>query len=280
MAMVDPGQMSQVILNLSVNARDAMPRGGTLTIATRAVEVTADNAAEHPGVPRGEQVVLTVSDTGIGMDAATQARIFEPFFTTKETGAGTGLGLATVFGIVEQSGGTILTASELGRGTTFKIYLPRLAAVPAGAPGTAARRRSKVRRGGGETILLVEDDDAVRAMVRSVLEKSGYRLVEAANGRAALALCDSRAAQIDLVITDMVMPEMGGREFALRLEAIRPGIKVLYMSGYTNGVTAGHGVLEPGIAFVQKPLVASALVEKVQAMLSGATPRASRAGDE
>jgi two-component system cell cycle sensor histidine kinase/response regulator CckA len=276
--IVDPSQMEQVILNLAVNARDAMPRGGTLTITTTNVDV-GDDSTTDPGVPPGAHVVLAVTDTGIGMDEATQARIFEPFFTTKEPGSGTGLGLATVFGIVQQSGGTISTTSAPGQGTTFKIYLPRIAKDLPVVPGPEeSRRRSKAALRGGETILLVEDDDAMRAMLRMVLEKHGYRVVEARNGGDALALPDRVTDAVALVLTDVVMPQMSGREFATRLEARRPGLPVLYMSGYTDGAIVQHGVLEPGIAFLQKPVAPHVLVDKIRDLLSqkaGQTPRPS-----
>jgi two-component system cell cycle sensor histidine kinase/response regulator CckA len=267
--LVDPGQMEQVVMNLAVNARDAMPRGGKLTIETADVDIGDDQALENPNVSQGAHVMLAVTDTGTGMDAATQSRIFEPFFTTKEPGSGTGLGLATVFGIVQQSGGTIVTTSELGQGTTFRIYLPRIApdGVIDGAPG-GVRRRSKTSLRGHETLLLVEDDDAVRGTLKAVLEKYGYRVLDAPNGREALLLCETVRGPIDLVLTDVVMPHMSGREFAARLEAVRPGLPVLYMSGYTDRSIVHHGVLEAGIAFVQKPVAPHVLVEKVRELLS------------
>jgi signal transduction histidine kinase len=267
--LVDPGQMEQVIMNLAVNARDAMPRGGKLTIETADVLVTDEDAAGNSGAHSGPHVALVVSDTGVGMDAATQARMFEPFYTTKEPGKGTGLGLATVFGIVQQSGGWIGFTSEPGRGTTFKIYLPlsveneQSDARPAGV-----RRRSMSSVRGNETLLLVEDDDAVRVMLRTVLQKHGYRVLEAPNGREALELCETARHPIDLVLTDVVMPQMGGWEFASKLEALRPGLKVLFMSGYTDGAIVHDGVLDPGIAFVQKPVAPNVLVEKVRELLT------------
>jgi signal transduction histidine kinase len=266
--MVDPGQMAQVILNLAVNARDAMPNGGRLEIATRDV-VVGESSPDHPGVGPGAYVVLRVSDTGIGMDAATRGRIFEPFFTTKEPGKGTGLGLSTVFGIVEQSGGAIVTKSELGKGTTFEIYLPQKAAAAGpDLPVRPAPRTKRAARRGTETLLLVEDDDAVRALLRAVLQRHGYRVLDAPNGREALLLCETVPGRIDLVLTDVVMPHMSGREFAARLEVLRPGIKVLYMSGYTDGAIVRHGVLEPGIAFIQKPVTPAVLIDKVLEMLA------------
>jgi two-component system cell cycle sensor histidine kinase/response regulator CckA len=265
--LVDPGQMEQVVLNLAVNARDAMPLGGALTIET--ADVQLDEASAEGDVKPGSYVTLSVTDTGTGMDAATQARIFEPFFTTKEPGRGTGLGLATVFGIVQQSGGTISTVSVPGRGTTFRVYLPRVpdhaSLEPVPAP-TKSRSQTSLR--GHETLLLVEDDDAVRAMLRTVLRKYGYRVLEAANGPEALALCETVPEAIDLVLTDVVMPQMSGRQFAQLFEARRPGVAVLYMSGYTDGAIVQHGVLEPEIAFIQKPVSPNALVQKIRDLLS------------
>jgi signal transduction histidine kinase len=267
--LVDPGQMEQVVLNLAVNARDAMPLGGALTIETADVEVDEARASEHAGVKPGLYVTLSVTDTGTGMDAATQARIFEPFFTTKEPGRGTGLGLATVFGIVQQSGGTISTMSVPGRGTTFRIYLPRVADGAGLEPALApARSRSQTSLRGHETLLLVEDDDAVRAMLRTVLRKYGYRVLEAASGPEALALCETVSGAIDLVLTDVVMPQMSGRQFAQLFEDRRPGVSVLYMSGYTDGAIVQHGVLEPEIAFIQKPVSPNVLVQKIRDLLS------------
>ena len=267
--LVDPGQMEQVIMNLAVNARDAMPRGGKLTIETADVLVTDEDALGHGGARSGPHVALIVSDTGVGMDAATQARMFEPFYTTKEPGRGTGLGLATVLGIVQQSGGWIAFTSEPGRGTTFKIYLPlTVGDEPSDARPAAVRRRSTSSVRGNETLLLVEDDDALRVMLRTVLQKHGYRVLEASNGREALGLCETARHPIDLVLTDVVMPQMGGWEFASKLEEVRPGLKVLFMSGYTDGAIVHHGVLDPGVAFVQKPVAPNILVEKVRELLS------------
>jgi signal transduction histidine kinase len=272
--LVDPGQMEQVIMNLAVNARDAMPHGGTLTIETADVDLAPTDPAVDSGAKPGPQVMLSVSDTGVGMDAATQSRIFEPFFTTKTPGSGTGLGLSTVLGIVQQSGGTIVTTSERGRGTAFRIYLPRLdpeersAREPARVPGEG---RSAPR--GRETVLLVEDDAALRAVLVSVLKSHGYRVLEASNGREALTLCGTiRDRHLDLAITDVVMPQMGGREFATRLAVERPDTKVLYMSGYTDGAIVRHGVLEPGVAFIHKPVPPLLLLERVRALLDEGGP--------
>ncbi len=266
LSLVDPGQIEQVILNLVVNARDAMPNGGRLTIRVANVEGGADDEDGAAATP-GSHVALTVTDTGVGMDAATKSRIFEPFFTTKEPGKGTGLGLATVFGIIQQSGGTISVSSEPARGTTFEILVPRLAGGAAGPAAAGTPRRATMTTEGDETILLVEDDDAIRAMLRTVLEKHGYRVLDAPNGRDALSLCDTVEARIDLVLTDVVMPHMSGRELAARLEAVRPGLTVLYMSGYTDGAIVRHGVLEPGIAFLPKPIAPQSLLLKIRELL-------------
>ena len=261
----DPGQLEQVIVNLAVNARDAMPGGGRLTIETRNVDLDAAYAAEHRTVVPGPYVVIAVSDTGTGMSADTQSHMFEPFFTTKEVGKGTGLGLATVYGIVKQSGGSIWVYSELGHGTTIKVYLPRVDEPPdpLAAPGLANPERLR----GTETILLVEDEPAVRAVARQILARQGYTVLEAPDGPAALAMVAGRA-RVDLILTDVVMPGMSGRTLADQLATRWPGVRVLYMSGYTDDAIVRHGMLEPGLAYLQKPFRPDALVRKVREVLN------------
>jgi len=263
----DPSQLEQVVVNLAVNARDAMPGGGKLTIETQNVDLDEEYAGGHVSAQPGSYVMLAVSDTGSGMDAVTQARIFEPFFTTKEKGKGTGLGLATVYGIVKQSGGWIWVYSEPGHGTTFKIYLPRVteAAAPA-APSPVL----PISVRGSETVLLVEDDEMIRALVQKVLKANGYTTLVAESGPAALRLAGQHDGRIHLLMTDVVMPGMNGREVAERLAPAHAGIEVLYLSGYTDDAIVHHGVLEPGIAFLQKPFTPAVLVRKVREVLDAA----------
>ncbi len=257
----DPGQIEQVLMNLVVNARDAMPRGGKLTIKTSNA-VLDQTSKSLPSTKPGRFLMLTVSDTGVGMDAETRKRVFEPFFTTKEIGKGTGLGLATVYGIVKQSGGNIVVYSELGQGTTFKIYLP---VADDFVTDDEEVKAPEVPRGHG-TILLVEDEELVRTLAREILETNGYEVVSAANGVEALRVCAGYEGHIDLLITDVVMPQMGGRELAERLVELRPSTKVLYMSGYTDDAIVMHGVLDDQMAFIQKPFSLDMFALKVRDM--------------
>ncbi|HET8654184.1 MAG TPA: ATP-binding protein [Longimicrobiaceae bacterium] len=267
----DPGQLEQVLMNLSVNARDAMPGGGTLTLTTAAA-VVGDGA---DGLAPGRYAVLHVRDTGGGMTPETISHIFEPFFTTKEQGKGTGLGLSTVYGIVKQSGGAVRVDSELGRGTTFEVFLPQC---DAPLPGVDARDWVGGPQSGTETVLLAEDDQAVRTLARQILTRRGYRVIEASDGWEAIRLCDAHPGRVDLLLTDVVMPGLGGRELAERLRRRRPELAVLYMSGYPDEELARHGLHERGVALLQKPFGPTALADRVREMLapgvrSGATAR-------
>jgi signal transduction histidine kinase len=271
MVRVDPGQMDQVVMNLALNARDAMPDGGKLTIETSDVVLDESYAARHHGVMPGPHVLLAVSDTGIGMDAETQGRIFEPFFTTKPPGKGTGLGLSTVFGIVQQSGGNIWVYSELGTGTTIKIYLPRAE----GSEDEPEEFAPPPTLHGKETILLVEDQDEVRRVATTILRNYGYRVLSASNAGEALLACEKHLRAIDLLLTDVVMPQMSGPELSQRILARRPDLKVLFMSGYADGAVVGHGILDSGTDYVQKPLLPEVLARRVRQVLDApAKPQA------
>jgi two-component system, cell cycle sensor histidine kinase and response regulator CckA len=263
---VDVGQVEQVIMNLVVNARDAMPEGGRLTIETGNVELDERYAAEHDEASVGPHVMLAVSDTGSGMDSLTRERIFEPFFTTKDQSKGTGLGLSTVYGIVTQNGGNIWVYSEPGKGTTFKVYLPRTAELP---ERRELRVASTVTLRGSETILLVEDEDQIRIVAKEILEKNGYRILEAAGAEEARRRCDQERGAIDLLLTDVVMPKTSGRDLAASLAASRPDMRVLFMSGYTQSSIVHHHVLDAGVALLQKPITPDALLRKVRQVLDG-----------
>ena len=262
----DRGQLEQVILNLAINARDAMPSGGFLTIGTANVDLDASTATGHTSATPGRYVMLAVSDTGYGMDVETKARIFEPFFTTKEMGKGTGLGLSTVYGIVKQSDGYIWVYSERDHGTTFKIYLPRVDAVAEQEP---LEVKADLPKSGNETILVVEDEASVRNLVTTVLNRQGYVILEAPEGRQALEVMQGHDGPIHLLLTDTVMPEMGGSELAAQFATLRPDTKVLFMSGYTDDAVIRHGVLSEGTSFLQKPFTPDVLVRKVRQVLEG-----------
>ena len=258
----DPGQVEQVLVNLTVNARDAMPEGGRLVVRTKDVDVT-----DAGDVPAGLYALVEVTDTGTGMDAATLARVFEPFFTTKARGKGTGLGLASVYGIVRQSGGHIGVTSTPGAGTTFRIHLPR---VDAPVDTSRAPRVVSVPAPGTETVLVAEDEQMVRILIRKVLEQAGYTVLLASGGAEALQLAERHPGPIPMLVTDVVMPGMSGRELARRLLELRPDTKVLYLSGYADDAVERHGVLDPGTAFMQKPFSPGALASRVREVLDGA----------
>ncbi len=260
----DLGQIGQVIVNLAANARAAMHEGGSLIVETANVELDEEYARRHVELQPGSYIRLSVSDTGTGMDAATRSRIFEPFFTTKEQGKGTGLGLSTVYGIVKQSGGHIWVYSEPGQGTTMKIYLPH---AEESTEISAAEDHSVALPRGSETILLVEDEDAVRGLAQLLLEESGYQVLEAANGGEAMLICEQHQGPIHLIITDIVMPRMSGPELVRRLVSIRPDIKALFMSGYTDDTIVHRGILDEGVAFLQKPFTFESLTRKVRELL-------------
>jgi PAS domain S-box-containing protein len=264
----DPGQIEQVLLNLAINARDAMPRGGQLTIETANAELDEAFVAAHVGAIAGDYVMLAVRDTGTGMDRETLERVFEPFFTTKPLGEGTGLGLATVYGIVKQTGGSVWAYSEVDHGTTFKVYLPRVWE----QARVEHEPQERPSLGGSETVLLVEDEDIVRSLVSEMLTSAGYRVLAAPDGASALATAGEFRGQIDVLMSDVVMPGMSGQELAGHLVRVRPGVRVLFTSGYTEDAISGHGVLSPGTAFLEKPFTSGQLGEKLRALLDDAVP--------
>lgn len=260
----DPGQIEQVLMNLAINAKDAMPDGGSLTIETAEVELDENYASQHPDVLAGRFAMLAVTDTGSGMTAEVLERVFEPFYTTKDRDQGTGLGLATVYGIVKQSGGNIFVYSEPGKGTTFKVYLPLVEAEKPEQPTEVDTTDLR----GKETILIVEDDQAVRNLTRRILASAGYKTLTAANGGEALLECEQHEGKIHLVLTDVVMPKMSGKELSDRLAKISPNLKVLFMSGYTDNAIVHHGILDEGTHFIAKPFTSSSLLEKVRSVLT------------
>jgi two-component system cell cycle sensor histidine kinase/response regulator CckA len=266
----DPTQLEQVILNLAVNARDAMPRGGTLRLATRGLTLTSPIITAGTTLSPGQYATLEVTDSGTGIAPEIMGRVFEPFFTTKERGQGTGLGLSTVYGIVEQSGGGIVIDTAIGVGTTFALYFP-VAPAPTEPAEAPPRSRGIALRGEG-TILLAEDDDAVRAIARETLERVGYRVLAAPDGHAALKLADDHPGPIDLLLTDVIMPGMNGRELAETLMLRRPGVRVLFASGYTDNVLLDHGVLAVGLSLLDKPFTPATLAARVAAVMGATAP--------
>jgi two-component system, cell cycle sensor histidine kinase and response regulator CckA len=273
-AKADQSQIEQVLMNLVVNARQAMPRGGKLTIETRNADIGEDYSSLHDGVAPGPYVMFAVSDNGVGMSPQTMSRVFEPFFTTKAMGEGTGLGLSTVFGIVKQSGGHIAVRSEAGLGTTFEVYLPRTTAsvhAPEAPPPEPEGQR------GTETILVVEDEPQVRALVRGILRRQGYQVLEAASPGEALLLSEQHRGRIDLLLSDVVLPHMSGPRLADRLVALRPDLRLLFMSGYADDSMMQQGILEWDVAFLQKPITVAVLTRKVREVLA-ARPRTTNPG--
>jgi CheY-like chemotaxis protein len=265
----DPTQLEQVLMNLAVNARDAMPQGGKLTIETANVEIDDTYVQQHPSAKPGPYVMLSVSDTGVGIDKEIQSRIFEPFFSTKELGKGTGLGLSTVFGIVKQSGGSIGVYSEPGHGTTFKIYFPRYEE----APVVIRKAEAKPVRGGSETILLVDDAAPLRGLTRRLLEDCGYTVLESGNPAEALRIAGQHKGPLPLLITDVMMPGFSGPVLAERLVATRPETRVLYSSGYADDTVFKHGMIGPDSAFLEKPFTRDDLVRKVRELLDSPVRR-------
>jgi two-component system cell cycle sensor histidine kinase/response regulator CckA len=262
----DRAQIERIVLNLAANARDAMPHGGRLTIETAFVDLDADYEATHGDIDPGPHVLLAISDTGVGMSEQVRRHLFEPFFTTKGSGGGTGLGLATVFGVVKQSGGAIYVYSEEGRGTTFKIYLPVAAHEP--QPHNGVPPQPAIARG-TETIVVVEDDESVRELVQLMLQGHGYDVLAASDGETAARLCAEHPGGVDLLLTDVVMPELNGRVLAERLETMFPSLRVLFMSGYSDEAVVRHGIIRPNTAFIEKPFSESGLARKVREVLDG-----------
>jgi len=262
--IADAGQIEQILMNLAVNAKDAMPRGGRLTIETAVIDLDEEYAKQHSSVEPGPYVVLTVIDTGEGMTPDVQEQIFEPFFTTKESGKGTGLGLATVYGITQQHNGHIYVYSELGQGTTFKLYFPCVAAAVEPVIGEA--KEDEIPQG-SETILVVDDEAAIRRLVFDTLEPLGYNVLVASGGRAALEISESFESTIHLLLTDVVMQGMNGRELADTLADLRNGVRTIFMSGYTDNEVLQQGILNPDTNFVPKPLVPSSLARKIRGVL-------------
>jgi nitrogen-specific signal transduction histidine kinase/ActR/RegA family two-component response regulator len=260
----DPGQIEQIIMNLALNARDAMPDGGRLTLQTENVELEQTYSSHQIRIEPGSYVMLSVSDTGVGIEPGDLPHIFEPFFTTKPVGKGTGLGLSTVYGIVKQSGGYIWAYSDAGKGTTFKVYLPR---VDQAAESLEIEKPASEAYLGAETILLVEDEEGVRSLIQLVLRRSGYTVLEAHNAEEALKLCESLTSPIHLLLTDLILPRMTGRELAERIGALRPGIRTLFMSGYTDDEILKHGVLDSRKAFLQKPFSMESMLQKIREVL-------------
>ena len=263
---VDPGQIEQVIINLAVNARDAMPMGGKLTFETVTTIINDEYIETHPEATPGEYVMVGVTDNGSGISEDVKSKMFEPFYTTKDVGKGTGLGLSTVYGIVKQSEGFIYVYSVEGEGTSFKIYLPRVIAEP-----DELIKRGEISKAprGSETVLIVEDEAGIRKVVIKILNRQGYQVLEAENGGSALALCEKLDKPVDLLVTDVIMPIMGGAELKRRLHARWPDLKVLFMSGYTENAIVHHGVLKPGIPYIQKPFSPMDFLERVRKVLNG-----------
>ena len=261
---MDRGQIEQILMNLVVNARDAMPQGGKVIIQTSNESIDEERARTEPGMVAGEYVCISVTDSGEGMTKEVQSHVFEPFFTTKPRGKGTGLGLATIYGIVKRAGGYVSVYSEPGWGATFRVYLP----VSQAQPTLPAREAEPdATKGGGETVLVVEDEEAVRNLVNRILTRSGYRVLQAASGQEAIELLE-KEGPIELLLTDVIMPDMSGKELAQRLPAGSEGFKTLYMSGYTDEIVAREGILEAGVAFIQKPFNAGDLAKRVRQVLT------------